>query len=46
MQNRKNLDADFLPKQAPVPKKEAGGIDWDWARVAAITIVEVGDCHD
>ena len=34
----------FEPSQDPAPKKEDGGIDW--ARVAAITIVEIGDYHD
>lgn len=34
----------FEPGQDPVPKKEDGGIDW--ARVATITIVEIGDYHD
>lgn len=34
----------FEPDQDPVPKKEDGGLDW--ARVTAITVVEIGDYHD
>ena len=34
----------FEPGQDPVPKKEDGSLDW--ARVTAITVVEIGDYHD
>ncbi len=34
----------FKPSEVPPPQKDDGGLDW--ARVRAITILELGDYHD